>query len=344
MKANFAAYVMAAASLLASPLYAQDKPCKASVETSTVAPWYNVNGPRVSIGCDNGKNDVSIVYLPVGEDGSASNDVQVKLNSKLSESTIIGGQFERLDNAGIGGGGTFQKFFDKDTSFLVRGIALSSGPKYADVKLLSKHLDLVAGARNFDGTTKGYGYATANFGKWDDTFTFGVDANKMLWQNFTFERERYGAMEITYYRPSSGNWGMDVYSGLDDVARPWFSREIDRLIANNDILPKPRTEILAFPSYLAFGKNAAEVRAESIGGKTFVNVNAGRNFGVKNLKLGLGSGIEYTRDHGENVWNPTGEVLVRVPFLGNDIMAQYRFRKNERGFYASVSRPLGKAP
>lgn len=332
---------------LATPAAAQNTAEKPKNEvaieyTSPEASWYMVSGPRVSFKLDAGEaGKFSGAYVPLDD---AKNGGYVSANDfhllwqPPTKNVKLNLFFMNTAANGIGGTVIASK---KAGPVELKGRAalFTNKVNLQEIRALSKYLDATAGIFHAkDGSLHPYGYLTANFGSHDDTITFGYSNKDTIWHNASFERERWGLLEIASYQDKTGNWTADLYFGIDDINRPWFSREIDRLIAFNDIAPKPRSVIPAFTSFLGFAKYAVELRADRTDDTTFLEAAAGRNFPIGKAKLGFGAGIEYVRDKNGVLYQPNGEVSLVTPIMGCDLTASYTARKKEGHLYVGLTK------
>src|SRR3989338_1263347 len=311
------------------------------------APWYHVRGPRISGTYGEPKlGSVSFIYLPVPEIGSQqAHDFRFLWNlpdrwTKGTDAAI----FTYHSPARGFGAGIEASAGSKNLKVAGRAKAFEDGMNYGELKVLTPHLDASYGIQSEKGIKKGYGNATVNWGKWDDTFSLGMDANETVWNNFSLERSKFGWFSITGYGLDKGNWTTENYFGArDNILRPWFSREVDRFAPKQNIGPKERVDILNFPSYLEFGKWSGEFRADRTGDTTFGSVGIGRAFtkeegSMKGAKFGFGIGPEYMNKGGNAAWKLSKELYVEVPISSFTVSAYARFRQNEGGFHATLSR------
>lgn len=343
---------------LAAPAYAQDRQTQPSetpakkndvtFDLGSSAPWYHVRGPRISGLYDSLKTGkLSFIYLTQPELGQKeANDFRALWNlpGRWLKGADVSAFAYRSPLRGFGTGieasaGT------KKAKVAGRVKAFADGMHYEELRVLTPHLDVSYGVQSDKGARMGYGYATVNWGKHDDTFSLGMDAGKTVWNNFSIERGRFGWFSMTGYsaaEETGGNWTTENYFGAgNNILRQWFSRDVDRFAPKQNIGPKERVDVLNFPTYLEFGDWSGEFRADRSRDVMFVNAGVGRTLTkvdgkLKGAKIGAGLGPEYASRDGRQVWKMGKELYAEVPVGSFSLSGYARIRENEGGFHVTL--------
>lgn len=316
----------------------------AAIEYNSNGNWYGVNGPRIMFDYKSSIGDLSGAYVPASEkDGDShthpANDGHVLWTAPPSltgNATTVKLWIGNTEKCGYGNTLTLTQQINPDYAVSLRANQNSNKTGHAQLKLLSPHIDMAGGFRKGLESNDPYGYVTLNdIGNWNNTFTIGRAADKKLWNNFGAEGENFAVFSISNYSPTNNDWTTDTYVGFGGPNHVYNCTDVDRLTANNDITPNPRSLALYLPSFLTIGDWSGELRADKAGTETFVNACLGRKFKIRKAEVGVGSGIEIA-DGSETKVRSNGEILLQLPVDRYILTALARIRSREGGFYAGI--------
>ncbi len=316
-----------------------------TAEYNSKGTWYGLNGPKIMVDYKSPIGDFSGAYAPVSEkDGDNSthpaNDGHVlwtvpsSFTGNATTAKLWTGYTEKC---GYGHILTLEQQINPGREISLRGNWNRNKTGHAQLKLLSPHIDIAGGVVKGQTSNDPYGYVTVgDVGKINNTFTIGVDPSGTRWNNLGVEKGRLSVISITNYKPANNDWTTDTYVGFGNPNPIYNRTDVDRLIANNDITPNPRSLALYLPSFLTIGDWSGELRANKAGTETFVNACLGRKFKIRKAEVGIDSGIEIA-DGSETKVRSNGEILLQLPVDRYILTALARIRSREGGFYTGLS-------